>query len=73
MIKNKRIGCLWIVVLTAFLIVLSATVSYAQPKIELSEEAYDFGTAYQNQKLNHVLGFKNAGDKTLKIDRVKAA
>lgn len=41
------------------------------PKIVFKEESWDFGSVKQGKVLTHVFVFKNEGDKTLKIDRVR--
>ena len=42
----------------------------AQPDIQFETRAYDFGTAYPNQRLVHQFAFKNAGNEPLIVDRV---
>jgi hypothetical protein len=43
------------------------------PKIKFKEESWDFGKMKQGKVLTHIFVFKNEGDETLKIERVKTS
>ena len=43
------------------------------PKIKFEEESFDFGKINQGDVLTHLFIFQNAGDVTLKIDRVHSS
>ncbi|WP_118976857.1 DUF1573 domain-containing protein [Taibaiella koreensis] len=64
-------------ILTAFMIVAASTaVVHAQKgaKFEFKDknDAYDFGTVKEGEKVVHVFEFKNAGDQPLQILKVEA-
>ncbi len=42
------------------------------PKIQFDEKQHDFGKHPQNAKLKHTFTFKNTGEDTLFIEKVKA-
>ncbi|MCP4136934.1 MAG: DUF1573 domain-containing protein [bacterium] len=44
----------------------------SSPTIKFESPKHDFGVVKQNQKLKHIFTFKNTGQKTLKIEKVKA-
>ncbi len=43
------------------------------PKIQVANPDYDFGSALQGVTVEHVFTVKNTGNKTLKIQHVKAS
>lgn len=43
-----------------------------EPNIEFSESAHNFGIVKQQEEHSHVFTFKNTGDSTLIIEKVKA-
>lgn len=44
----------------------------ASPKIEFDELSYDFGKAFQLTTLKHTFTFRNVGNDTLHIEKVKS-
>ncbi len=61
-------------VIPFIIIVFSAVISFAQPKIEVTGgTARDFGDAYHGTKVEQVVSVRNVGTDTLKISDVKAA
>lgn len=43
----------------------------AAPRIEFDERAWDFGAIFQHEEASHVFKFRNTGNATLKIGKVK--
>jgi hypothetical protein len=56
-----------------FSLLLSGTTVHSQPRIEFDEISYDWGEASEGDTIIHAFRFKNAGDATLKVDRVKSS
>lgn len=56
-------------------VVVSAAISAAEsaPDIHFDELEHDFGKINQNEKHTHVFKFRNMGDATLKIEKVKTS
>lgn len=57
----------------AMLWLLSLGAFAAQPKIELSETSFDFGSIYQGEEVVRTIVLRNAGDDTLVIQKVKSS
>ena len=55
------------------LIFLSGSLAFAAPILQANELKYDFGEVFQGEKVRHVFEFVNAGDETLKIERVRSS
>ena len=55
--------------LLVILIISSCT---GKPKIKFNETAYNFGDVKQNTEIKHIFIFKNEGNSTLVIDKIKA-
>lgn len=54
------------------LLALFTAISYAQPKVQFTEDKHDFGTIKEDGgDVSHIFGFKNTGDKPLVISQVK--
>ncbi len=54
-------------------VVLSGSIAFAAPNLQVSSPKFDFGEIFQGEKVLHVFEFVNEGDETLKIDRVKSS
>ncbi len=54
-------------------VLFCAPLLWAAPQIETDERFYDFGSIIQGEKVEHVFSYRNAGDETLQIDRVKSS
>ncbi len=52
-------------------ILLLVTQAWAQPKMFLPEEKFDFGFVPQDSKISHTFWIKSVGDDSLKILNVK--
>ena len=59
--------------IVASLLILSGTISYAQPRIEFEHTVYDFGEVIQGENVTHTYRFQNVGDEVLKIEKVKTS
>jgi hypothetical protein len=46
---------------------------FAAPSLKADNPKFDFGEVFQGEKVPHVFEFTNAGDETLKIDRVRSS
>ncbi len=57
----------------SFSLFLCGTAVYSQPKIEFDELTHDWGEASEGDTITHAFRFKNTGDATLKIERVKSS
>jgi len=51
---------------------LFSTLLFAEPKLDVSSETWDFGTLKEGEKAEHVFILKNVGDDTLVISKVRA-
>lgn len=60
----------YLLALQTLLVSLPGTVWGGAPRLELSEQEFDFGCVPQNAKISHVFTLKSVGDDTLKIERV---
>lgn len=47
--------------------------AYAQPSLRFTNEAFDFGTVKQGEKMEHVFEFENTGTDDLNITSVHAS
>ena len=59
--------------LPVVLLLFLASFSYAQPAIRFDQLDYDFATIGQEDQVEHVFEFANAGDQELVIDRLHAS
>jgi hypothetical protein len=50
-----------------------ASYSYAQPAISFSQLNFDFTSIGQNDQVEHVFEFANAGDQELVIEKLQAS
>jgi len=71
LIEKSRI--LFVLILACLLFSGSLISGGKGPKIKFKEESWDFGKLKQGKVLTHVFVFKNEGDETLKIKRVKTS
>ena len=56
-----------------FLVCLSGSTVFAAPVLKFDNPVFDFGKVFQGEKVRHTFSFTNAGDETLKIDRVRSS
>lgn len=59
-----------ITIMIFFMLLLAINTVVASPKLELSENIFEFGFVPQNSKISHVFWLYNDGDETLKITKV---
>lgn len=57
-------------IVTACLLFLLNAATWAEPKFEIPNRIFDFGTVAQNSHVVHHFWFKSIGDDTLKIERI---
>jgi hypothetical protein len=56
----------------AFIFFFSFLIScFGEPRIEFSETNFNFGKVSQNSELKHIFIFKNKGNSTLTIEKIK--
>ncbi len=55
------------------LLILSGTISYAQPRIEFEHTVHDFGEITQGENVTHTYRFQNVGDVVLNVEKVKTS
>jgi len=60
-------------VLSVFFLLLVSSFSHAQPVISFNHLSHDFATVGQEDKVEHVFEFANAGDQELVIEKVVAS
>jgi len=60
------------VLLAAIVILLSHSLSYAQPAARFTEVEFDFGNVSSQDKVEHVFDFSNTGDEDLVIEKTAA-
>ena len=70
-IKNKYITVG--LAFTFFLCGESFALGETGPKIKFKEDSFDFGKIQQGEVLTHVFVFRNAGEETLKIKKVRSS
>jgi len=58
---------------TILFAVLSGSIAFAAPNLQVNNPKFDFGEIFQGEKVLHVFEFVNEGDETLLIDRVKSS
>jgi mono/diheme cytochrome c family protein len=56
--------------LTATILLLAPTLSYAQPAVDFTEVDHDFGTVTNENKAEHVFEISNGGDEDLLIEKL---
>ena len=49
------------------------TVGYAGPRIVFTDPVFDFGQVEQGQKVSHLFGFANKGNRDLRIESIKTS
>jgi len=59
--------------IVASFFVLSVTNADSQPSIRFEAKIYDWGRVLEGDDVKHVFRFQNAGDETLKIEKVKTS
>jgi hypothetical protein len=59
--------------LATMLVLLVVVSAFAAPKLKVENAKYDFGEVFQGEKVLHTFSFKNEGDETLEIDRVRSS
>lgn len=65
-----RLACC---VLAFSMMVMTAGQVVAAPAIDFAMTTFDFGEVYQGESVRHVFRFKNSGDETLEIDKVRSS
>lgn len=58
---------------TIMLVLLSCSIIFAAPILQVKNQNYDFGEVFQGEKVPHTFEFVNEGDETLYIDRVRSS
>jgi len=61
------------VILPLFFLLFLASFSCAQPAISFKQLNFDFATIGQEDQVEHIFEFTNAGDQDLVIDRLHAS
>lgn len=56
--------------LSIFIVLLSASIIYAQPKIIFDEETHDFGTIGKSDSIEYIFEFINEGNEDLNIKEI---
>jgi|YelNatPaOPRAMG01_1025707.scaffolds.fasta_scaffold03953_18 hypothetical protein len=56
--------------LSIFILILSAAITYAQPKIIFDEETHDFGTIGKGDSIEYIFEFTNKGNEDLDIKEI---
>lgn len=56
-----------------FLLLLLPTFAWAAPKIVVDSATHRFGEIFEGARVEHTFRFKNAGDESLVIDRVRSS
>jgi hypothetical protein len=69
--KKKERGFLFVIIFLA--ISSSMLLAEPTPKIKFNHESWDFGRVNQGDILTHVFSFRNEGDATLRINRVRTS
>jgi hypothetical protein len=60
------------IIFYAFIFFFTLLIScFGEPRIEFAEMTYNFGKVEQKSEVKHVFAFKNTGNSTLSIDKIK--
>lgn len=62
-----------LVLLSAVFFLLPAAALASGPKIVVEDADFNFGEVFQGRKLDHTFRFRNAGDATLVVDKVRSS